>query len=155
MRILGIDPGVTSGWCVYDAETRRVVESGQFLDHLLPLTGAKTTCKVAVLELPKGYGPTRPQLVDCAYVAGQLAQKLIHAGYELHELTRLEVCKVLTAEVHDALRVRNDATAWAALKLIHGDGSDKKGGAIYGVRAHERAALAVAVAWGLSQAVAK
>jgi hypothetical protein len=75
-------------------------------------------------------------------------------------MTRIEVKKILSAATHGEIIVRNDSTAWAALKLLHGDGCDKKprrkkgqivdpGGCIGNVKSHERAALAVAVAWWL------
>ncbi len=152
MNILGIDPGQVSGWCFYDTASRRVVEAGQFEGHECDIPVPKIlTAHRVVMERPKGYGPTRPQLVDCGYTAGRLVSDFSqHIGVE--ELTRLEVCKTLTHEVHDAVRVRNDATAWAALKLLHGgDNCHKKGGPLHGVKAHERAALAVAVAWAIRE----
>jgi predicted secreted protein len=68
------------------------------------------------------------------------------------ELTRREVKLALSEATQRDVVVTDDATAWAALKLLHGDLCDKKGGALHGVKAHERAALAVAVAFALRQA---
>lgn len=170
MNILGIDPGATTGWCVYSTETRRAIECGAFCGHdyggtSLDLALHEPGIGAIAIERPKGYGPTRPQLVDCGYVAGRLVERLarcrsIYPSGVL-ELTRLEVCKALTAAVHGQINVRNDATAWAALLLLHG-GDDagrkartKKGveiepaGALGIVTGHARAALAVAVAWSL------
>ena len=152
MIVLGIDPGATTGWCMYDTEARRVLEAGQFDGYDVPLRGPDEPIPdVIVLERPKGYGPTRPQLVDCGYIAGRLVER---AGRirDVYELTRLDVKKTLTAATLGEINVRTDATAWAALKLLHGgDDSAKKGGPLYGCKAHERAALAVAVAWVLRQ----
>lgn len=157
--VLGIDPGATTGWCVYDSEAKRVVASGKFAEwdsDSVP-DSALIGGDAAVVERPKGYGPTRPQLVDCGYVCGRIVERLRfrYTAPRVHELTRLEVCKTLTEATHGEVRVRNDATAWASLKLLHGDGCDKKGGALYGVKSHERAALAVAVAWAIKNEAAK
>lgn len=151
MKILAIDPGSKTGWCVYESETRRVIESGTSADIEVIAEAPRDGIDFVVIERPKGYGPTRPQLVDCGYVCGYIVGALESAPgcVDVEQLTRLEVCKALTEATHGEVRVRNDATAWAALKLLHGDGCDKKGGALHGVRAHERAALAVAVAWAL------
>lgn len=148
--ILGIDPGATSGWCIYDATARTVVASGQFDGFAFP-HGGLLGADLCAQERPKGYGPTRPQLVDCGYVAGRLAQQCEGLWLDRYrELTRLEVCRALSDAVHGVIRVRNDATAWAALLELHG-GADaaKKGGPLHGVKAHGRAALAVAVACSL------
>ncbi len=151
MKVLGIDPGTQTGWVHYDGAEHRVLAHGQVVEHMVPLCGPEFDQCIAVVERPKGYGPTRPQLVDCGYVAGRIVQKLIGARIETVEMTRLEVCKALSESSHGEVRVRNDATAWAALLLLHGgEQSAKKGGPLHGVRAHERAALAVAVAWWLT-----
>lgn len=149
--VLGIDPGVTSGYCAYDTGARRVLVSGQFDGaEFMPPLGTD----VIVIERPKGYGPTRPQLVDCGFIAGQLYERVSHCcgDADVELMTRLDVCKILTAAVHGVVRVRNDATAWAALKELHRQGlhpdeTAKKGGPLHGVKAHGRAALAVAFAW--------
>lgn len=169
--ILGLDPGATTGWCIYNPFTRRAIDCGEFEGHEyggtaldLVLYGAGSSALRVVIERPKGYGPTRPQMVDCGYVCGRLIERIarrdsIRAG-EVHELTRMDVCKILTAAMHGALNVRNDATAWAALLHLHGEQSGlrakrKKGveiapaGALGIVTGHARAALAVAVAWAI------
>lgn len=147
--IFAIDPGARSGWCLYHGGERRVLAAGQFDGHELTeeaLEAARSATVVAI-ERPRGYGPTRPQLVDCGYTAGRLVGALLAIGRQVAELTRLDVCKRLSAAAHGVVHVRNDATAWAALLLLHGgDLAGKKGGPLHGVRAHERAALAVAVA---------
>ncbi len=170
MIILGIDPGATTGWCLYDSGDRHVIASGSDRDigvvaelhHAMLLEHVDDIA----IERPKGYGPTRPQVVDCAYVCGWIAATLDAHGFEVHELVRRDVCAILTDAVHGVVRVKNDATAWAALVLLHGEGSDRKlkkrkgvvveeGGAIGGVTSHARAALAVAVAFALRHEVTK
>jgi hypothetical protein len=160
MRILGIDPGATTGWCAYDTDRRCVVASGQFPEHAIDSEWFGIVSQVGmtnfvVVERPKGYGPTRPQMVDCGYITGRLVQWFICAREMTAELERREVKKILTEATQRDVVVTDDATAWAALKLLHGgDECAKKGGALHGVKAHERAALAVAVAWALRQASA-
>ena len=165
MRVLGIDPGATTGWCLYDTEGF-VVACGTFREDAIDEipTGIIGRSGVIVLERPVAHGPTRPQVVDCAWVAGQLwrdAQGAVGKSRATY-LTRLEVRQALTAMSHGTVRVVNDATAWAALVLMHGEGSDRKpkrkggkvvdqGGPLGEVKSHARAALAVAVAWWLRQ----
>lgn len=163
MIVLGLDPGATTGWVAYDAVARRVIDSGEFREHHLPRDLFDIGPREIAIERPKGYGPTRPQLVDCGIVFGRILGEFeFTTGWVVHELTRHEVCKILTDATHGEVRVRNDSTAWAALVLLHGEGSDRKpkrkkgvvvetGGAIGSVTGHARAALAVAVAWSLRQ----
>ena len=147
MLVLGIDPGATSGWAVYDSDDKRALRSGQF--DGAEFSGVDVSgVEVCVIERPVGYGPTRPELVECGFVAGQLYERLSH-DLDMVLMTRLEVKQALTAATRGEVHVKNDTTAWAALKLLHGDGCDKKGGALYGVKAHARAALAVAVAFAI------
>lgn len=151
MRILGIDPGATTGWAYYDAESRKVIASGKWeAHHVTDLPPGVLEGPVAI-ERPKGYGPTRPQMVECGITFGRLAEwfegvmecKVCH-------LTRLEVCQTLSEALHGVIRVRNDSTAWAALLELHGGiAAARKEGPLYGVKAHGRAALAVAVAYSL------
>jgi hypothetical protein len=161
VKVLGLDPGATTGWCLYvDTELGRYVEAcGEFREHMVPQDVLHRRCDHVVIERPKGYGPTRPQVVDCGYVCGRLVEQfaLVHAA---QELTRLEVCQALTEATCGVVRVKNDGTAWAALVLLHGDDSARKpkrrkgvvvdaGGPLGLVTGHARAALAVAVAFVL------
>ena len=164
MKVLAIDPGATTGWCLYDTEARRVLDAGQFEGAESEVSPEAECAEVAVIERPVAHGPTRPQVVDCAWFAGLMCAWLEDRfpGYA-HTLTRLEVKQALTAATHGEVHVKNDATAWAALKLLHGgEGCDRKAkvkkgvelepaGPIGGVKSHERAALALAVAWDLIQ----
>lgn len=164
MRILGIDPGMTTGWVLYDDLDRRVLHSGQFRGHEHDVPDeVMFMADIIVIERPVAHGATRPQVVDCAFIAGRLCGELGQIQEECL-LTRREVCKILTdaCSLPTEDRVRNDATAWAALKLLHGPDCDRRprrkagkvvdpGGCIGGVKSHERAALAVAVAYGIQQ----
>lgn len=151
MNILGIDPGATTGWCLYDSTRSRVIRAGEFPGHQFPEpTEWLAEVDVAVIERPKGYGPTRPQLVDCGYVAGRIVGEL-RQFEAVRELTRLEVCQALTAAMSGVVQCRNDSTVWAALLHMHGgELSGKKGGPLHGVKSHARAALAVAYAFSIT-----
>ena len=150
MRILGIDPGATTGWVLYDSEAKRVLEAGCFrgAEHSVELGAAVCRSERLVIEKPVAYGPTRPDVVECAWVAGILFHRF---GCEV--MTRREVKRILTDATNRDVRVVDDATAWAALVLLHGEGSEVKptktreGGSIGRVTTHERAALALVVAW--------
>ena len=147
--ILGIDPGQTSGWCIYDTDARRAVASGQFENADLPYI--EQLFDIVVIERPTGYFGSPPAMVECGIVFGMLHERLDQA-HEVESLKRHDVKRILSDATHREILVKNDATAWAALKLLHGgEASAKKGGPLHGVKAHERAALAVAVAWGLRQ----
>ena len=157
MRILGIDPGAKTGWCVYDNDHKRVLGSGEFqefyahsacppvVEHLRRITNFN----YAVVERLVPHGASYPQVVEAAYVAGRLVERVSKWSDVVVELARHEIRGRLQAATHGAVRVKNDATVWAALKLLHGDGCDKKGGSLYGVKSHARAALAAAVAFTL------
>lgn len=162
MRILGIDPGQTTGWCLYDT-SGFVLECGhaEGADLLFPSTYADAV----VIERPKGQGPTRPQVVECGIVYGILLADLSrNMSCPVDSLYRYDVRKALTEATHGTVRVVNDATAWAALVALHGPESARKstirkgvaqdnGGPLGCVTGHARAALAVAVAWKLLRGV--
>lgn len=167
MRILGIDPGATTGWCLYDADERRVIDSGVFSGHdveAMPYGGLDS--HVAV-ERVLPHGASYPQVVEAAYTCGRIVEWLSGVmELPLSEMSRHEVRKTLQDATHGAVKVKDDKSVWAALVLLHGEGSDKKpkkrkgvvveaGGAIGGVTSHARAALAVAVAFALRHEVTK
>lgn len=162
--ILGVDPGETTGWCVYDRDAKESCASGVFDSFMVPTNWMNGDAwgdrddvdyelPLAVLERPVAHGPTRPQVVECAYTAGRLFTILeSDCALDIHELTRLEVRRRLQTATNGVIQVKNDATVWAALKLLHGgEGAAKKGGPLYRVTGHCRAALAVAVAWTLPE----
>jgi hypothetical protein len=175
MNILGIDPGTNkTGWCVYDTLQNAAVAAGE-VDNSISL-GFHVWCDVlrqmcvgyfriehVIIERPVGQGPTRPVMVDCGIVFGRIESACESAfpAMDCVSLTRLQVCKALSAPFHGTLHVKNDSTAWAALVALHGGkhaesrGKRKKGvlveqpGALGVCSGHAKAALAVAVAWHL------
>ncbi len=158
MLILGVDPGETTGWCVYDSD-KKAAAPGMVAEtcdvDLWPelLTVGLPSGTTAVVERPVPQGFTRPQVVECAWIAGRLRERLeLALAFTTSDLTRLDVRRRLQAATNGVIQVKNDATVWAALKLLHGgESAAKKGGPLYGVTGHCRAALAVAVAWTLPE----
>lgn len=160
MIVLGIDPGETTGWCVYDTEARRVVASGNVQQAQLRWRELPYF-DVVVIERPEGQGATRPQVVDCAWWAGQMYGMAVALFYSpIEALPRRAVVKALSTAVGTSLK--GDAQVWWALCELHG-GTEaaRKGkaatkrapevtaGPLAGCQSHARAALAVAYAWGL------
>lgn len=167
MRILGIDPGATTGWCDYDVDARRVLECGTFDDHHDGgmLARVVPTADVVVVEsFIKPHGNIYPAAVVSAITEGRLVERIASLqGHDPVLITRHDAKLALTSATQRTVVVVDDKTVWAALVLLHGEGSDQKprrrkgviveaGGAIGGVTSHERAALAVAVAFALREA---
>lgn len=158
--LLGIDPGETIGWCLYDTDDRRV---NAFADY--PCEDALGAGVVeffkqhagrwvqVVIERPKVYGGiARPDVGETCVQFGRLFEMFRQNGSTPCCPTRIEIRKALTDATQGVINVRNDATAWQALKVLHGgDKADKKGGKLHGFlgKGHAKAALAVAVAWDL------
>ena len=160
MILLGIDPGATTGWVHYCADQRKVLAAGNFRGDDLPEAVWKPgyTIEHAIIEsLVPARGNIFPAVVDSAVTQGHIERQLIHRP---HRMTRLEVKQTLTEAVLREPVVKDDKTAWQALVALHGPGSDQKRtkdrqeGCIGLVTGHERAALAVAVAWAIRNRLA-
>lgn len=167
-RILGIDPGATTGWCLYvDTDMGRYVEAcGEFDSHKCGSVVhkyAKEADYVVVESLFKPHGNIYPATVVSAITEGRLVEGIARErGFDPDLMTRHDVKKILTAATHRTMIATDDKTVWRALVLLHGDGSDRKpkrkggkvvdeGGPLGRVTGHARAALAVAVAYVLRQ----
>lgn len=152
MRVLGLDPGGKTGWAVYCTRARAVVQSGVCEGAMLPWGDVVQVDAIAV-ERPEAYGAARPQVVDCAWIAGVLYAQGLAAAPVVVTLYRRQVVK----EVGKALgaTVRGDAEVWRALCEMHGPDADKRaskttaGGPLSGCISHSKAA--VAVAWAAAQ----
>jgi len=151
MRILGIDPGATTGWCEYRTNTRSVISSCQTDGSAVPSMDWATD--LFVIEKVVPHGASYPQVVEAAWIGGEIAGYLRGRGKLPFLITRMEVRQALQEAVHGTIKVKDDKTVWAALLALHGGvAAGKKGGLLYGVKSHERAALAVAVAFSLKAA---
>ena len=162
MLILAIDPGASTGWCLYDTEGKRVVDCGTFERwHCADMANAigRNRVEYVVIEsVVPARGGIYPQTVEAALIQGHLEEfiecRLVN---QPQRMTRGDIRKTLSAAVHRDPVVVNDKTAWQALTILHGDGSDRRttkkggpGGCIGDVMSHERAALAAAVAWAIA-----
>lgn len=156
MRILGIDPGGKTGWAVYDTRLRAVVQAGICDGAALPW-GEIVQCDLAVIERPESYGAARPQVVDAAWVAGQLHAQAAARCERVQWLYRRQVVKAIGQAL--GATVRGDAEVWRALCELHGGaGADvrakaatktapaREPGPLSGCVAHSKAAVAVAYA---------
>jgi hypothetical protein len=151
MIVLGIDPGKTTGWATYCTDDRRVLAAGTFPDWQVDIPSMHVNA--VVIERPKGQGPTFPDVVEAGIAFGWLLRWAEQKWSRLAWLYRYDVKRILRDATLGEVNPTNDATVWAALKLLHGEGCDRKpskkcpeGGAIGRDKSHERAALAVAVA---------
>ena len=165
MNTLGIDPGKALGLCLYDSTHARVLEAvvctaadvDGHLHRLLP------RADMTAIERVRAYGLAGKTIADGIEQTGWLIRRCggdcapgsdergIASWRVDGRLVSLERRAVLRA-LSDAVGsdVRKDAGVWAALVTLHGEGSDKKGGCLHGVKAHARSALAVA--WSVANA---
>lgn len=159
--ILAIDPGNTVGWIIFQPATLKVLAIGMFpmgVEDAFhpPLEWLDSSVTDIVIEKPVGQGFTRPTMVETGIISGRIYQSVRKASAVLPTwMPRHEVKKILTTATYGEVHVRNDATAWAAIKLMFGQDCDRKGkkkggqkpGIFAGVTSHVRAALALAVAY--------
>lgn len=155
MNLLGIDPGATTGWCLYDPQARRVVDRGTFEKFHVPeeliqrIRNGGVRCVVESFD--DVHAGIYPQTVHAAEVLGRIEERILClAGQEPGRITRFDVKRTLHNWIMGEWPVQKDRDVWAALLKLHG-GIDaaKKGGPLHGAKAHERAALAVVVAYSL------
>lgn len=166
MIVLGIDPGASTGWCLYSTRDRRVLDCGEFDFHGTRETIREMSLRADVVVIESLFQPRGniyPPVVQSAIVEGRLQEAVLtFTAQEAQLLSRHDVKLILTAATQRTVVVTDDKTAWQALVLLHGEGSDRKpkrkkgvvvepGGALGSVTGHARAALAVAVAWSLRQ----
>lgn len=160
MIILGIDPGKAIGLCLYDIESKEVLAAevcdakavDAALHRLLPQAG------LVVVERPRIYGMGGREIADAceqcgwlirrcggmpvAATLGGLGDAIVYWGGRVFTFERRAVLKALSGAIGQS--VTKDAGVWQALVALHGEGSGKKGGALFSVKSHARAALAVA-----------
>lgn len=130
MLILGIDPGATTGWCIYSTEERAAIESGIFKGHGIR-THIRDLClaaHVVVIEsMIEPHGKIFPAVVQAGITEGRLTEHaLMTTAREPELLSRHDVKLTLTAATQRTVVVTDDKTAWQALALLHGEGSDRK-----------------------------
>ncbi len=165
MIILGIDPGKTVGLCLYDSESKAVLSSvcctapglDAELHRLLP------QAELVAVERPRVYGSGGREIADACEQCGWLIRRcggmpvaapldgsggaIVLWGHRVSTFERRAVLKALSGAIGQS--VTKDAGVWQALLVLHGEDSGKKGGVLFGVKSHGRAALAVA--WAAAQ----
>ena len=166
MTIIAVDPGATSGWVEYAEQQRRVIACGSFPRHHMPpelLDRVRWLRSPVVFEsLEEPRGNIFPAVVTAAIDEGRMREIVLAAtGIEPQCISRHDVKQILSKAVHNEPYCQKDSDVWQALCKLHGPGSDQKRtkdkqeGCIGLVTGHERAALAVAVAWAIRQGVWK
>lgn len=178
MRILGIDPGDTTGWATYNTETRSVEAAGQWEEcirqdaaNCVPWNLDINRLDIAVVERPRAYGVARPIMVEISIVCGAILGQL-RARYATESLLRKSargrrdsVCDILS-DASGCVTVTDDATAWAAVCELHGGAdaarkakrknkSEVAPAGPLGIAAgsHQKAAVCVAVAWAIKEGI--
>ncbi len=139
--ILAIDPGPEqSGWVLWDHECGRVLKSGVAPNDVM-LSIAKDETDIAC-EMIASYGmPVGAEVFETCVWIGRFLQAT-HGSFKriFRRDVKLHLCGNARAK---------DNNVWQALVDRYGPpGTKKKPGALYGVRSHARAALAVAVTHG-------
>lgn len=155
---MAIDPGpVETGWLLFDG--KRVLDHGidptaEVLARIYRLPPVKMSALGVVdisviIESIESYGmPVGKEVLETVHWAGRMFEAATACGYPTERMTRkavkIHLCGTLQAKdsnVRQALTDRFGATKEAAV------GSKAAQGPLYGLRAHEFAALALAVTW--------
>lgn len=160
--LCGVDPGEKTGWCLYDPNGKRVIEAGMTERYELSarMEIAVHDAEIVVIEsMIEPRAGIYPQTVKSAIYEGRLHERIVNRRGidDIELLSRHDAKLILTDATLNEVRAVDDKNVWRALCLLHGDGADRKakvkkgvvvepGGPLAGVRSHERAALAVAVA---------
>lgn len=158
---MGVDPGATTGWCLWDSESKTVAACGEFAKHLcsVEFIVALDQTNLAVVEgFSDVHAGIYPETVQPAVTCGRLLEFIERRDIKCQEISRMETKRQLELAIRKEFRVLKDKDVWGALQLLHGPGSADKprvkkgvevtpGGVLARVRDHARAALAVAVAW--------
>lgn len=144
--ILAIDPGtIQSGWCRLDRKGEPMdsgVESNaDMLRMVSDLDVVDVLGDVLAIEMVASYGmPVGWEVFETVRWIGRFQQ-----AWKKPEAVRLIYRQDVKLHLCKSVRAK-DAHVWQALKDRFGEpGTKKNPGALYGVKSHARAALAVAV----------
>lgn len=153
--ILGIDPGKTLGWCVYDVQGRRVVEAGEVkdvdpLDRESWQTVRKTLADnvayldaVAIEGVGNFGGKLGKPLLQTATQVGRLAEMATFWGRRWTVITQPDVKRTICGRID----LKDGAVNDCIREHVGGDkGTKKAPGPLYGVGGHAWSAVAVAIA---------
>lgn len=152
--ILGIDPGKTLGWCVYDVRERRVVNSGQVKDvdpmsreiwHrvLVTLSPFITFDAIAIEGVGAFGGKLGGPLLQTAIQVGRLVERAHVSGTPWTVITQPDVKRTICGRTD----LKDGAVNDCIREHVGGDkGTKKNPGPLYGVGGHAWSAVAVAIA---------
>lgn len=151
--ILGIDPGTTHSAAVWwDGDKvlgYEYLENNQLLAALAPTTVPVKVYQVAI-EMIASYGmPVGRETFETVRWIGRFQQHLIYCGYSEPELLYRKDIKL---HLCGSMRAKDANVRQALIDRFGPPGTKGKPGALYGIKSHGWAALAVAVtAWDLRQ----
>ncbi len=148
--ILAVDPGTeSSAWVLYDSYARTVCDHGYALNQhlLLHIQGYAIPPEVVVFEQIESFGmAVGRETFETVFWTGVLYQAASASGSTAERLSRravkLHLCQSAKAKdtnIRQALLDRFGGSAAIGKKATPGP--------LYGLSAHEFAALAVAVTW--------
>jgi hypothetical protein len=146
MILLAIDPGSTrSAYCLYDTEEKKPFHFETLLNCGLILNGPKI--EQVVIEKVACYGmPVGETIFETVFWTGRFAERYLQADIPVDRMTRKEVVTHICGSAK-----AKDSNIIQALKDRFGEkGTKKNPGVLYGIKADEWQALALAVAYAES-----
>jgi hypothetical protein len=147
--ILGIDPGTTHSAAVWwngeAVECYEYLENSQLIATLNPNSAPPGILPVAI-EMIASYGmPVGRETFETVRWIGKFQQHIIHCGYSEPELLYRKDIKL---HLCGSMRAKDANVRQALIDRFGAPGTKGKPGALYGIKSHGWAALAVAVtAW--------
>lgn len=158
MTVVAIDPGYReSAWLTFDGAriVAHGIEANEFLmmrfwkDHWdeKGFSTGHSGPPFVVLEQMVGYGmPVGHEVLETVFWTGRMYQAAGRITTKTHRLTRKDVKSHLCGSTK-----ATDSGVWIALTDRFGGsaavGKKYSQGPLYGIKSHERAALAIAVTW--------
>ena len=146
--IIAIDPGTLESaivlWEADQISSKDILPNERILDRLVALASTDLHTSIVVIEQVRSYGmAVGAEVFDTVFWSGRFAERWASHGGQFAQMPRMDVkmfwCKSAKAK---------DANIWAAMKDRFGEPGKKAApGFLFGVTSHERAALALAVAF--------
>jgi len=158
VKILSIDPGTDqSAWVLYDTDTRAVLNHGKENNADMIFHFADTyygAYDAVVIEMVAGYGkPVGAEIFETAVWIGRFMEACPLGLQGVHRVFRREVKRHLCGSENKV----NDAVIRQRIIDLYGPGKEKaigttkQRGPLWGLRADEWSALAVAITYAETQ----
>ena len=141
--LLAIDPGTEqSGWCLYDADNRKVIEANVSPNpNLLTSLPVETNAGTLAIEMVASYGmPVGREVFETVRWIGRFQQ-----AWPQPEKVLLVYRRDVKLHLCQSMRAKDQHVWQALLDKLGPVGTKNAPGPLYGVKSHARAALAVAV----------